>query len=249
MRRALHTILPLLVVLLATPPARAQLGWSLPSFDTAQAIGRDAVNRQITLEILRRENRAGQAPRQATAQPRPAAPFTARFTPRPEITRQTIAQIVQQARARDAAGGAEIERGLARMDVFATFRQAMGPYPLRPDDAADAMTAYWVISWAMANRLRPGGPLPTPPQVMLVRNQVAAGMARAEVARFTEPQRQQLAVEAMVNYLIIHSFWMDRQPGWESRFARISDEQQRVFQGFGADLRGLSITDQGFERR
>lgn len=116
---------------------------------------------------------------------------------------------------------------------------------LKPDNVADALTAYWVMNWMIANKVNGT----TRAQVQGVKRQVAPVILRQHsFTSLNNVGRQQLAEIWQINYLFqsIGMFSALRK-GDQALAQRESDAAETRFRNEAhVDLRGLRITDRGF---
>jgi hypothetical protein len=240
-------------------------GWAVPSLDTALMIGREAANKAVMDEIVRKG--VARAP-QPSAQPRPAqpappSPFAAALVSRPgavpaDITRfarsavlerQSEARILALVGARQGpAAVADYRRVFAQFGgLSAMFRKSVAGYDFRDDDMADTLAAYWLVAWAVVNDVADF----TPQQARAVRHQVARGVAASALARHDHAHRQQVSDEAIFNMVVAAQIHALARKGVVSKadYARVGAVTRQAFLGFGTDLGKLALTDAGFRAR
>ena len=116
---------------------------------------------------------------------------------------------------------------------------------LKPDNVADALTAYWVMNWMIANRVDGT----TRAQVQAVKRQVAPRILRqAAFTSLNNVGRQRLAEVWQLNY-VFQSFGMygAMKRGDQATAQKASDGAEARFRNEAkVDLRRLSLTDRGF---
>lgn len=140
--------------------------------------------------------------------------------------------------------GRRVARLLERVDPVANWAQLVGGDGLKPGDAADALAAYWILNWAMAN-----GADSDRAQAQGVREQVRGMMAaNPAFARLDEPGRQEFAETLMLNFLVQQAAYVDAlKRGDRVTQWRLGDAAVARFRGeMGVDLRRLRLTGQGF---
>ena len=113
---------------------------------------------------------------------------------------------------------------------------------LRSGDVADAMAAYWVMNWVIANQ---GDNNRT--QTLAVRDQVRRSIAGGPIARLDDAGRQEMAEVLMLNFLVQHAAYVDAmQRGDNAMARRLGDAAVTRFRNeMGVDLRQLRLTSAG----
>ncbi len=166
----------------------------------------------------------------------------------PEVTRRVVDSFADYvARVGGPAEAQAVRTQLAHTDLERAWAGLVSENGFHPGDAADALAAYWMLNWIMANRSDAGAP-----QAAAVRAQVRASLPESpNFARLTDAQRQGMAETYMVNFLYQQGSYTDalrqRDP---ARLQRLSDAaQQRFRTEMGLDLRRLALTDRGFVQR
>ncbi len=128
-------------------------------------------------------------------------------------------------------------------DFGKVYAGIVAPFGLHRGDAADALTAYTLLGWMIAN----GRTDPTLPQVAAARAEVAATVS-TNPALATEAARAKLGEEVTILFVLLHAGWQSAQK--EGKLAQYSDGVATMFkQQFGRDLRQMALTDRGFEQR
>lgn len=233
-------------------------GWASPSLDVSLSIGRDIVNKSVMDGIIRDGRAKSQA---AKAPPRPAAGrslFASALAPakapvaaiRTDFVRSPALQKVSEAalladiRRRGVPDFAQYERFLRENDIAVAFEKGAQGYGLHANDAAETLAAYWLTAWIVAN----GADDFSVPAARAVRGQVKAGMARTATAGYDRARLHRLADEAMFNTLMLTQIYHLTKQGTVSAtdYRRVGEATRQAFLGFGADLRGLKLTDAGF---
>ena len=113
---------------------------------------------------------------------------------------------------------------------------------LRSGDVADAMAAYWVLNWMIAN----GGDN-NRTQTLAVRDQVRRVISSGPLSGLDDAGRQEMAEVLMLNFLVQHAAYMDaHQRGDTAMLRRLGDAAASRFRNeMGIDLRQLELTDRG----
>lgn len=259
----------LATVMLALPAA-AQLGWTVPSLDTASMIGQQVVASELGVRAAGGSPGRATRSRSATAaggalgfaptgpndglfanalapSARPMVEARTSFTRSLALQRKSEAVILDKVRERQPAAVAEYARFFREQNMATEFERSSKEFGFRSDDAADTMTAYWLMAWAVANKISdidPGA-------ARAVRDQVKGGIARTAVGSYSPAKMHQLADEAIFNFIVLVQAFQFTQAGKISKadYARLGDATQKSFLALGADLRELRLTDSGFVKR
>lgn len=153
----------------------------------------------------------------------------------PEFTRRL--------RAKNPTAAAQVEAQMRQHDFGKVYAGIVAPFGLHRGDAADAITAYTLLGWMIAN----GRTDPTRPQVAAARRAVAATVS-TNPALATEGARARLGEEVAILFVLLHAGW--QSAAREGKAAQFSDGVAAMFkQQFGRDLRQMALTDHGFEVR
>ncbi|CAN7255641.1 hypothetical protein LJR225_001202 [Phenylobacterium sp. LjRoot225] len=199
----------------------------------AQAISRSAVGA------------AKPGPAAATPPSRASVPST-RYRASPTVTdrvkRQYIA-FIGKSLGPQAAG--EYETALARRDFVTNWAQLVAPEGLRAGDAADALAAYWMLNYLMANGLV---------DVSGASGRVVAEQIRRSLvsnptfARLNEAQRQEMAEVLMLNFITQQAAYEHAMGARDDALKRkLADAAVARFRNeMGVDLRQLRLTRAGF---
>lgn len=174
-----------------------------------------------------------------------AAPANTRYRPSSAVTervqRRFVAFIGQQS---GPAGAREMEKVLATQDPTTSWLAVVGRDGLVPNDLVDAITAYWVLNWNVANQTDS-----TREQMQGARAQVRRAVAaNPALSRLDEAGRQDLAEALVLNFLVQHAAFRDAaQVGDRVLMRRLSDAAVARFRNEAhLDLRGLKLTSRGF---
>ncbi len=231
-------------------------GWAVPTMETSLEIGRLAAERAVLKDILRKEHggaRGAAAPassrqRSHRAGPRPGRRSTPASAIKPRLSGRRMPISSAPSKSGQPEAVPEYRRLFATANLPAGFEDVLRPYGLRADDAADALTAYWVMAWAVAHRIADDSDLPSPQAVAGVRRQVGQGFALTPVGRYDQTRRQLLADEAIFNFLVLNGAWRSARHD-PAQFDRLAAATQRNFLALGADLGRLAIGPGGFVQR
>ncbi|MDH0863540.1 DUF6683 family protein [Mitsuaria sp. GD03876] len=221
--------------LTAAWPAWAQQEAAVPMFQTQVA--------KSVLDATARAFLDPAAERRETTAPA-GAPLQTAFRPSPEITRKIqglFADFVAK-RASDA-DIAKVGAAVTHGDPAKDWARIAAVQGLKPHDTADALAAYWVLSWQVAN-----GAEATRAQSLGVREQVLGVLARNPAyGRLDDAGRQDFAETLMLNFLLQHGAFVDATQRKDAAALRpLGDAAATRFKAeTGVDLRALALTDKG----
>ena len=158
--------------------------------------------------------------------------------------KSTFREAVQRA---DPAQADHIAAVLASQDVLADFDRDMAPYGFRSNNLADAMTAYWVTMWMMANR----APVPSKDKVTAAYVQVTNNMLSGGMAADASCEELQQTTEALIYETM---FALGQRANAErardaQRQLELATHVQRNLLKIGVDLQALRLTRSGFVGR
>lgn len=249
-----HLLVPgTLLALLSTAPLAAQDG-GLPVLDLGPGIlshaGDIALNQSLKNYYGGRRGGRSTNPNRfvpttnrlaAAPAPRSAQAQSLRFgyQSTPALRKQAVAEFVARAR-KTQPEAVSLGQQLARHDYDRIWRGIAGRYGLSPNDTADALTAYTVLGWLIAN-----GASDT--------NATAVRAARAQIAersaanpQFTSATgRAKLGEEFKILFVVLHSGWQSAQR--EGTAGAYRNGVARMFQQqSGTDLQAMRLTSNGF---
>lgn len=213
----------------------------------AMTIGAGGLQTSAMNNVIATAVKPSRARGDANASARPLAPPQAVTTYRanPLVAARVQKQFTDwMAKQAGAQGGQAVAAALRRDDPVASWSRLIAADGLRPGDTADALTAYWVLNWVIANR---GDS--TRAQVLAVRDQVRPTLARDPAhARLGEADRQAFAEVLILNFLIQHAAYVEALKRNDSQLLdRLSDAAVARFRNeMGVDLRRLRLTAEGF---
>lgn len=143
-----------------------------------------------------------------------------------------------------APGGRRIAASMHDRDPVRSWARIVGDDELKPGDMADAVAAYWILNWVMANDADS-----TRAEAQGVRRQVRRMMAASPgYGRLKEAQRQEISEVLMLNFLIQHAAFTDAKARGDSETTdRLGQAAvSRFKKEMGVDLTELRLTDAGF---
>lgn len=142
----------------------------------------------------------------------------------------------------DAAG---LAAAMEREDFFARWGRHVSSYGLRRGDVADAMTAYWMINWQIANDVTDV----SRDQVLAVKRQVLTGMSNDPGFRnLNDAQKQEMAEALILNFIVQSVAYEDAmKAGDASMQGRLQNAAVARFRNeMSLDLRRIRLTEAGF---
>lgn len=151
--------------------------------------------------------------------------------------------LIAMFRNNNAAAADELVNVLASRDIIGMFGRDMARYDLAAGNVADAVTAFLVANWMIANRADD----PEPEQVKAVRNNIAHAMADS-IAKLDNEQRQFMS-EVLIYQTM---FAVDARNGARANpaaLARLADNSHQTLVAMGVNLREMQLTDAGLELR
>lgn len=166
------------------------------------------------------------------------------FTPDTSVSVRVKEQFKTAVQRADPAKADHIARVLKAQDVLADFDRDMAPYGFRSNNIADAMSAYWIVMWMIANQEA----IPTRKRVAAVHQQVTQNMLSNQMlAKATIEQRQEMT-EGLVYETM---FALGQRADVERRrdYTRQRELAQVAHKNMlrnGVDLKNLRMTSQGF---
>jgi hypothetical protein len=165
------------------------------------------------------------------------------YRPSTSVHERTLAQMVENARAKDPAGAQKLEQLLSSRNIVAKINQDMPRLGLQPNNVADAYALYWTSAWQGARGQNDDLPKS---QMIAVRGQAAEALLKvAQFRSATDAQKQEMTEIMLIqSALILLSI-----EGAKSDSALLAQTQKAIAQGaknFGLDLEKMTLTAQGF---
>lgn len=183
----------------------------------------------------------------AMSGPPPAAGSEPRLTyrPTPELARRAGTDLVGRLRGTNPEAARVLERQLAGVDHNAVWRRLVGTSGLRGDDAVDAVAAYMILGWLVANGVTNAPDDPAGAQA--VRRQLAGPLA-ANPALADPATRAAVGEEMKLLFVVLHAGW--QAAGREGTLSAYAAGVARMFERFGGqDPRRVALTSAGFRLR
>lgn len=171
-----------------------------------------------------------------------------RFQPDPGVSKQVKSSVIQSLYELDDAVGRRAERVIRQQDVIADFRRDMQPYGLKPNNLADAMTAYWATMWMISNQ----APVPTAKAVRAARAQLAeALLSNHELVRSGDDVKQTIAESLVYETMLalgIHAN-ATRSGVDTPEYEALAQTAHENFESRGFAMRDIRLTSVGFQPR
>lgn len=234
--------LALALVALLTPAAPAQdfssIGNQYIDFGASMASVGQMNN------VLGATVRGRSAARPARPPVRTAATAGTRYRGSPAVSAKVRAQFADFVARADPANAGRLRAAVAQQDLLGLWEKHVATDGLRRGDVADAMTAYWVQNWQMANKVS----FASRAQVQAVRGQVARALGTSPAfAKMGDAERQAMAETFMFNFVAQGSAFSDAAARRDAAAtARLSDAAAARFRkDMKLDLRALRLTEAG----
>lgn len=229
-------------------PAQAQMFEGLP-----QQILQTRMLLQPGIDSAMRAARGETEAERRAARGRPAAPPPAAVAPTayrssPTVTarvRRQFAGWLKSSANADAAQAQQIQQALLGADFVGQWGAAVRADGLRAGDAADALGAYWLLNWMIAN----GRDSNSGTEARAVRDQCRTLLAaNPQFRALTDAQRQEMAEIWMLNFLLHAAAYSQAMASKDTAMlARLGDAATARFRNeMGVDLRRLRVIPTGF---
>lgn len=178
---------------------------------------------------------------------RNAAAVSTRYRPSPAVSTRVRGQFADFVAKRDPANGDRLRQAVQQKDLLGAWEKHVSVDGLRRGDVADAMTAYWVQNWQIANNV----PFANRAQVQGVRGQVSQALgSNPAFARLDDAGKQEMAEVFMLNFVAQGSAFSDANAKKNTTLSRQLSEAAvaRFRNEMSIDLRQLKLTEGGFVR-
>lgn len=178
---------------------------------------------------------------------RNAAAVSTRYRPSPAVSTRVRGQFADFVAKRDPTNGDRLRQAVQQKDLLGAWEKHVAVDGLRRGDVADAMTAYWVQNWQIANNV----PFANRAQVQGVRGQVSQALgSNPAFARLDDAGKQEMAEVFMLNFVAQGSAFSDAAAKKNTTLSRQLSEAAvaRFRNEMSIDLRQLKLTEAGFVR-
>jgi len=237
------------LALTGTWPARAQIS----TWDFSSML---ATNQELASSACLAGRCGASPPARRGAAPRPSVAATAigrpvprgapqvplRYTPSPAVHQQVLGDLIGRIRAKNPRDAEAIQAVFAKNDYGTLYDGIAGPYGLSGNDAGNAMTAYLILGWLIANGRQdvPAGRA----AALAARAQIAGALAESGAPRETWAA---LGEELKLQFVIAHAGWLSAMR--EGHALPYADGVARQFQQvYGIDLRRTALDAGGLHR-
>lgn len=171
---------------------------------------------------------------------------TTTYRESPAVSKRVLKGFTDWIATKANATDAEAIRRDFENDIVGRWAKEVRENGLKRGDVADALTAYWVTNWMIANRVTSD---PKPVQVRAVRRLFASVLSSTPAfAKATNAQRQEMA-EAYIYNTVLQggAFGQVFHTGDKALIKRFSDGRAASFKTeMGFDLRTVKLTNAGF---
>lgn len=176
---------------------------------------------------------------------RQAVSVDTRYRASPAVTSRVKGQFADFVAKTDPANGPRLRQVVQQQDLLGAWERHVSVDGLRRGDVADAMAAYWVQNWQIANNV----PFTDRAQVQAVRAQVHRALgSNPRFARLDDAGKQEMAEVFMLNQVAQASAFTDATAkGDKGLRSRLSNAAVARFRKeMNVDLRQLNLTPTGF---
>lgn len=234
-------------VLLCASQTQAQ-DYAFQGFATADAMNQmHAAMRDNMMESssdARAPSRGGVAAGAAASERRAAASGRTTYQSSPAVTQRVKRQFADFVRS-TGGDGPGIAAAMDQQDFFARWGRHVAQYGLRRGDVADAMTAYWMLNWQIANDVR----TVSRSQVQGVQAQVRNIMGgNPTFSGLNNAQKQEMAEVLILNFIVQSVAYEDAMRDNDATMQRRlqSAATTRFRNEMNVDLRQLRLGGSGF---
>jgi len=178
---------------------------------------------------------------------RQAVSVNTRYRSSPAVTQRVRGQFADYVAKTDPANADRLRQTVQQKDLLGAWEKHVSTDGLRRGDVADAMAAYWVQNWQIANNV----PFTNRSQVQAVRGQVVNALnSNPQFARLDDAGKQEMAEVFMYNFVAQGSAFSDAtSKGDKGLSNRLSNAAVARFRNeMNVDLRQLKLTQAGFVR-
>lgn len=235
-----------LLATIAAPAAAQDMPTVLPfNYELSDILNRQRIEASIGTRLAPPTLPAASTSKKSRPARSPVPDAVTGYRPLPAVSARVRRQFVVVMGERvGVANARQIATAMERGDPVANWSRLVTSDGLRSGDVADALAAYWLLNWTMAN-----GKEGNQTQVLAVRDQVHGILASdPRHAVLSETQRQEMAETLMLNFLIQHAAYGDAfKRGDREAMRRLGDAAVARFRSeMGLDLRRLQLGNSGF---
>ncbi|EYR81228.1 DUF6683 family protein [Shinella sp. DD12] len=176
------------------------------------------------------------------------AAYLTRYRSNPQVSARAEGQFLAFVeKTSGPAGAAVVKLEFDKSSPVKLWAGLVSKDGLKPGDAVDAVAAYWILNWIIANQAH-DEEFSTKPVLDQVR---AALMGSPRFRKLSEAQRQELSEVLMMNFLIQQAVYSQAVTTADTRMLEqlSSAAVQRFSNEAGTDLRRIKPTQAGFVTR
>jgi hypothetical protein len=164
------------------------------------------------------------------------------YRPSGALARETLSAYVQRIRRTNPRAADQLAREFGKHDYQLIYRAIVGDAGFRSDSLSDAMAAYMMMAWPIAND---GAREPTRTEAVGLRRQFAARVAGNQTAL---ANRAKLAEELKLLLVTLHAgFQSAQRAGSQRQYA--DGVAAMIRKQYDLDLRALRLSSTGFLSR
>jgi hypothetical protein len=165
------------------------------------------------------------------------------YRPSTSVHERTLAQMVENTRAKDPAGAQKLEQLLSSRNIVAKINQDMPRLGLQPNNVADAYALYWASAWQGARGQNDDLPKS---QMIAVRGQAAEALLKVPQFRSATDAQKQEMTEVMLIQSALILLSIESAKSDPALLAQTQKAIAKGAEGFGLDLYSMTLTPQGF---
>jgi hypothetical protein len=192
---------------------------------------------------------AGANAKKGAAPSPPVAVVKSSFVQSPERTKKNLAQFIAKTReAGNADGATQMEQVFSQPNFMSEIAKAIAPSGLKTNDAADAMTLWWIVAWNAAN-----GRTDTPPPATFAAVKAQVKRAFGSTPAFsatTDAEKQELSEAMLIQGLLLDAASEQAIKQGGPMAAQVADAALKgARESYGFDLNAMTLTPQGFTKK
>jgi len=232
-------------------PAHAQVVPSMGSFMAGSFVGTSGALSASMMQSMRQAADGAAIPRTPSAgspddtPPAPRQHLT--FRPSPEVTDAVNRQLTEATTRKNADAGHRLGTLLASGRLQRTFAELLGKFGYSPDNIADVMTAYLILSWETVHN---GDATRYPRGIQIVHQRVLHALAaNPEIASISDAEKQKFS-ETLADMAMLSTTARKQllQSGDTTRLKQLENNVRQTTLKLGIDVAALKLTSKGFVR-
>ncbi len=194
-----------------------------------------------------RSTRRGDSQTKSTLRGSSASASTG-YASTPAVTQKVIKQYLAWSKTQSTKDAAYLKTAFSQHNPIQIWRDGVREDGLKTGDVSDALAAYWVLNYLIANQKTTS----TRAQALAVRAQVQPLLAsNPGFKQLSNAQRQEMAEVWMVNFVVQQGAYGNALKNKNSDMMQklATAATIRFKNEMGLDLRRLTLTNQGFKSR